>query len=214
MISFSVDKTISKKLSHFSLYVIVSAFCFPFAQILVRNLIIDNLGIETAGIWEGTNRISSMYLLLISSAIGVYFFPKISAMSSSFEVNKELNFALKIFIPATIIAGGILLSLKNIIIPLVLSRRFISINEILKIQVLGDVFLISKMLLSMVLLTRDKTKLVIVYEIIFTFIYITSNYFFINNYPELKYIIWAYPIYTFLYCSTLIVTVKNILYAT
>jgi O-antigen/teichoic acid export membrane protein len=208
-ITFQVDKVILKKLSHFSLYVIVSAFCFPFAQILVRNLIIDRLGIDSAGIWEGTNRISSMYLLLISSAIGVYFFPKISSVTNSQEVKNELNFALKIFCSATIIAGLLLLLLKSFIIPLVLSNKFLPINEILIFQVLGDVFLIAKMLLSMVLLSRAKTKIMIIFEIIFTLIYVVSNYYFISNFPELKMIILAYPLYTVLYCLTLFLTYKN-----
>ncbi len=210
-ISFQIDKTILKKLSHFSLYVIVSAFCFPFAQILVRNLIIDKLGMDSAGIWEGTNRISSMYLLLIGSAIGVYFFPKISSIANSKEVKKELNFALKIFCSATIVAGSLLLLLKSFIIPLVLSNKFLPINEILIFQVLGDVFLIAKMLLSMVLLSRGKTRIMIIFEIIFTLIYILSNYYLIFNSPELKTIILAYPLYTVLYFLTLFLTYKKII---
>jgi PST family polysaccharide transporter len=189
----------------------VSAFCFPFAQILVRNLIIDKLGIDSAGIWEGTNRISSMYLLLISSAIGVYFFPKISSVTNSQEVKSELNFALKVFGSATIIAGLLLLLLKSFIIPLVLSNKFLPINEILVFQVFGDVFLIAKMLLSMVLLSRAKTKIMIFFEIIFTLIYVVSNYYFITNFPELKMIILAYPIYSILYCLTLFLTYKTII---
>ena len=210
-ITFQIDKTILKKLSHFSLYVIVSAFCFPFAQILVRNLIIDKLGMDTAGIWEGTNRISSMYLLLISSAIGVYFFPKISSFNNSDEVKKELYFALKIFCSGTIIAGSFLFLLKSFIIPLVLSDKFLPINEILIFQVFGDVFLIAKMLFSMVLLSRAKTTIMIFFEIIFTSIYVISNFYFISNAPELKMIILAYPIYTILYCLTLFLTYKKII---
>lgn len=210
-IAFQIDKTIVKKLSHFSLYVIISAFCFPFAQILVRNLIIDKLGMDSAGIWEGTNRISSMYLLLISSAIGVYFFPKISSVTNSDEVKNELNFALKIFCFATIFAGFLLLLLKSFIIPLVLSNKFLPINEILIFQVFGDVFLIAKMLFSMVLLSRDKTKIMILFEVFFTLIYVVSNYYFISSFSDLKIIILAYPIYTVFYCLTLFLTYKNII---
>lgn len=210
-IAFQIDKTIVKKLSHFSLYVILSAFCFPFAQILVRNLIIDKLGMDSAGIWEGTNRISSMYLLLISSAIGVYFFPKISSVTNSDEVKNELNFALKIFCFATIFAGFLLLLLKSFIIPLVLSNKFLPINEILIFQVFGDVFLIAKMLFSMVLLSRDKTKIMILFEVFFTLIYVVSNYYFISSFSDLKIIILAYPIYTVFYCLTLFLTYKNII---
>ena len=199
-IAFQIDKTIVKKLSHFSLYVIVSAFCFPFAQILVRNLIIDKLGIDSAGIWEGTNRISSMYLLLISSAIGVYFFPKISNLKTIQEVNKELSFALQIFISATIIAGLLTFLLQDFIIYIALTKKFLPINEILYIQIIGDVFLIAKMLFSMVLLSRDKTKFMIVLEIISTVVYVVFNYLLLENYSKLSHVIWAYPIYTLFYC--------------
>ena len=210
-ITFKIDKKILEKLSHFSLYVIISAFCFPFAQILVRNLIIDKLGIDTAGIWEGTNRISSMYLLLISTAIGVYFFPKVSGISNNKEVTKELNFALKIFVSATVFAGLLLLLLKSFIIPLALSNKFLPINKILHIQVIGDVFLIIRTLFSMVLLSRDKTKIMIVLEVVSTLIYIGLNYLFIANSLDLTHIIWAYPIYTFFYCVILLFTYKLII---
>ncbi len=212
-ITLNIDKAIVKKLSHFSLYVIVSAFCFPFAQILIRNLIIDRLGIDSAGIWEGTNRISSMYLLLIASAIGVYFFPKISNLKSIQEVNKELSFSLKIFLSATIIAGLLTFLLQDFIIYFALTEKFLPINEILYIQIIGDVFLIAKTLFSMVLLSRNKTKIMMFSEIIFTSIYVGLNFIFISEFQSLKCIIWAYPIYTFLYCLTLVLVFKKIQYA-
>lgn len=212
-ISLNIDKAIVKKLSHFSLYVIISAFCFPFAQIIVRNLIIDRLGIDSAGIWEGTNRISSMYLLLIASAIGVYFFPKISNLKTIQEVNKELSFSLKIFLSATIIAGLLTFLLQDFIIYFALTKKFLPINEILYIQIIGDVFLIAKTLFSMVLLSRNKTRIMMFSEIIFTTIYIGLNFIFMSEFQSLKCIIWAYPIYTFLYCLTLVFVFKKIQYA-
>ena len=151
-----------------------------------------------------------MYLLLIASAIGVYFFPKISNLKTIQEVSKELNFAFKIFVGATLFAGFLLLVLKSFITPLVLSKSFLPINDILYIQVIGDIFLIAKMLLSMVLLSRDKTKVMVFFEIIFTAIYIVSNYILVSSFPDLANIIWAYPIYTFLYFLTLFLTYKKI----
>lgn len=133
-----------------------------------------------------------MYLLLISSAIGVYFFPKIRSVTNSLELKNELKFALKIFTSAIIIAGLLLLLLKSFIIPLVLSNKFLPIKELLIFQFFGDVFLISKMLVSMVLLSRAKTKIMIFYEILFTLIYVFLNFYFISNFAELKIIILAY----------------------
>lgn len=207
-----VDKEILKKLGHFSLYVIISAFCFPLAQILVRNLLIDHLGFETAGIWEGTNRVSSMYLLLISTTIGVYFFPKISGISDNKEVVKEVNFALKIFVSATVIAGLMLLLLKDIIIPIVLSKKFLPINDILHVQVLGDIFLIIRMLFSMVLLSRDKTSYMIIFESVSALFYYLLNFYLISISTTLSDIIWSYPIYTSFYCLILYITYKKTIY--
>lgn len=211
-VMFHVDIAILKKIGHFALYVIISAFCFPFVQILVRNLLIENLGLEIAGIWEGTNRLSSMYLLLISTTIGVYFFPKISGISENKEVVKEVNFALKIFVSATLIAGSLLLVVKDFIIPIVLSNRFLAINEILHIQIFGDVFLIVKMLFSMVLLSRDKTMLMILFEFLSSLLYFLMNYYLISFSNELNVIIWAYPFYTFIYCLFLYLTYKKNIY--
>lgn len=198
-IRLTIDKITMKELSHFSLYVIISVFCFPFIQIIVRSLLADKLSITIAGIWEGINRVSSMYLLLISSAIGVYFFPKLSSLKTKEEISTELIFANKIFISATVFLGVVLLCLKKWLIPLALSNEFLPINEVLYIQVIGDVFLISKMLLTMVFLSRGKTSILIFTEIAFSGIYLLLNYFFIFNFKSLSIILWAYPIYTFSY---------------
>lgn len=205
-VCIAIDKEILKKLGHFSLYVIISAFCFPFVQILVRNLLINNLGIDSAGIWEGTNRVSSMYLLLISTTIGVYFFPKISGITDNEQLNKEVKFSLKVFVSLTLLAGFLLFILKDFIIPLVLSSKFLPINEIVHVQIIGDVFLIIKMLLSMVLLSRDKTTFMIVFESISALIYFLLNYYLISVSKSLSVIIWAYPLYTLFYCLILYIT--------
>ena len=75
-----------------------------------------------------------MYLLLIASAIGVYFFPKISNLKTIQEVNKELSFALNIFGSATIIAGLLTFLLQDFIIYIALTKKFLPINQILYIQ--------------------------------------------------------------------------------
>ena len=63
------------KLGHYSLMAIVSAVTVPAGQIIVRNFITSNKSITDAGLWEGINRISGMYLMVITASSVFIFCP-------------------------------------------------------------------------------------------------------------------------------------------
>ena len=47
-----------------------------------KKLYYKNRSITDAGLWEGINRISGMYLMVITASLGVYFLPKLSELKT------------------------------------------------------------------------------------------------------------------------------------
>ncbi len=56
------SKAAAIKLGHYSLMALVTAIVMPASQLIVRGYISRHISIDDAGLWEGINRVSNMYL--------------------------------------------------------------------------------------------------------------------------------------------------------
>ncbi|MCF5022048.1 oligosaccharide flippase family protein, partial [Pseudomonas lactis] len=85
-----IDKGAAKNLSKFALMAIVSAACVPVSQILVRQYVVQNLGVESAGYWEALWRLSSAYLMLVTTVLSVYYLPKLAELKTHAGLRSEI----------------------------------------------------------------------------------------------------------------------------
>ena len=81
----SFDFTILKKLSSYSLMALVSSVFGPIVFLAIRTKIITSIGLEKAGFWEAISRISSYYMLFVTTILMIYFLPKLAASKSNTE---------------------------------------------------------------------------------------------------------------------------------
>jgi hypothetical protein len=68
----------------------VSSVLGPLVFLAIRNSVIQNLGIGQAGFWETMTRISSYYLMFVSTILTVYFLPKLSIAQNNQETKKNI----------------------------------------------------------------------------------------------------------------------------
>src|SRR5690606_16027146 len=68
----NVSLEILKKFSPFAMMALVSAVALPMVTIIIRNYIIENVGIKEAGYWEAMHRVSDYYLMFIMSMMTLY----------------------------------------------------------------------------------------------------------------------------------------------
>jgi PST family polysaccharide transporter len=73
-----IDKETLSKLGKYSLMAITSALTVPVSHLIIRNYIGENLGWDSAGYWQGIWYISSMYLMIVTTSLSVYYLPKLS----------------------------------------------------------------------------------------------------------------------------------------
>lgn len=96
----NIDFAIVKKLSSYSLMAVVTALTIPVSQIILRNIIISILGLQSAGIWQGMMRISDAYLMVLTTALSTYYLPKLASLHSDAELRKEIVNGYKLILPA------------------------------------------------------------------------------------------------------------------
>lgn len=209
----SFDKGLALKLSHYSLMAITSVLCIPVAQIVLRNLLISQLGINSAGYWQGMMRISDGYLLLITTSLSTYYLPKLASLKDEVDLRKEIFHGYKIILPFVFISCLIIYLLRFYITSILFSNDFKAMNELFLFQLIGDFFKIAAWLLAFLMMAKSMTKTYIITEVVFTFTYIFFSYISISIF-NLKGISIAFAINYFIYFVVMVIIFRKLLFRT
>lgn len=164
----SVDWAIVKKLGGFTAMALTSAILIPFAQLTIRSFIASHLTIFDAGIWEGINRLSGMYLMLITTSISIYYLPRLAEIKEKHVLKQEILKTAKILLPFLGIAFLLIYLLRDILIWFIFSIEFTPMRDLFFSQLIGDLFKIASFLLAFLFWAKGMTKTFIICEVIFT----------------------------------------------
>lgn len=207
------DKVIAKRLSHYSLMAIVTALTGPLSQILLRNILINRLGIDSAGYWQGLMRISDGYLLLITTSLSVYYLPKLSSIKTDLEMRAEIFKGYKIILPSVFLGCIVIYLLRFFIIKTLYTNDFFKMEELFFYQLLGDFFKMAAWILAYLMLAKAMTRVYIITEVLFSASYIIIGYLCIVNF-NLKGITIAFAINYFGYFILLLLIFRKLIFRT
>lgn len=206
------DREAVKKLAHYSLMAFVSAATVPVSQLIVRNYTVETISLTQAGIWEGMNRISNMYLMVITSSLSVYYLPRLAEIKSDVELRNEIFSIYKMVIPFLLLATLGIYGMRDIIITLLFNKEFEGMRELFAYQLLGDFFKIASWLLAYLMLARSMTKLFVVSEVLFSVSFALLAMGFIDMYGEIGATL-AYALNYFLYLGVMVLVFRKLLFA-
>ncbi|MDM1342063.1 O-antigen translocase [Acinetobacter pseudolwoffii] len=171
-----IDLEITKKLSSFIWMALVSAICVPLSQILIRAYLSQEFGLAYAGYWEAMIRLSTVYLMLVTTTLGVYYLPRLSELQMIDEIKKEVYLGYKFLFPLAVAGGIIIFVLRDWIIKVLFSPSFAPMQSLFFWQMMGDALKIGSWILAYLMLSKAMTKLYISTEIIFTLSLIALTY--------------------------------------
>ncbi len=134
----NVSIDILKKFSPYALMALVSAIALPLVSIIIRNYIIDSVGIKEAGYWEAMNRISDYYLMFVTSLMTLYVLPRFNEIDNKTEFRNEVLSLYKTIIPIFGIGLFAIYLLRPFIITLIFSKEFQPVEDLFLWQLLGD----------------------------------------------------------------------------
>ncbi|WP_180083342.1 O-antigen translocase [Acinetobacter sp. YH12102] len=171
-----IDLEITKKLSSFIWMALVSAICVPLSQILIRAYLSQEFGLAYAGYWEAMIRLSTVYLMLVTTTLGVYYLPRLSELKMIDEIKKEVYLGYKFLFPLAVAGGVVIFVLRDLIIKVLFSPSFAPMQSLFFWQMMGDALKIGSWILAYLMLSKAMTKLYISTEIIFTLSLIALTY--------------------------------------
>lgn len=207
-----ISRPIVRQYFQFSIMTLVSTACVPVSQLLLRTNVISMLSVEQAGWWEGMNRISHMYLMVITSSFGVYYLPRLSEIKNKYGLKREILKSYAVVIPLLIAGFSIIYIFRHLIIRILFSPEFYPMEKLFIWQLMGDIFKISSWLLSFLMLAKAKTKLFVITEFSSSAIYLLLGFLLvkINGIVGLT---QAYMINYILYTMIMFISFKDVLTA-
>ncbi|MDD4198186.1 MAG: O-antigen translocase [Paludibacter sp.] len=209
-LSFSKEKW--RKLLGFSLMALV-ALIWPLANILIRSTLITHVSTDSAGIWEGMNKVSVLISAITGTAISTYFLPRFSEIGENKILRHEIVSGLKVIVVVTFTILTCLYLFRITIINILFTSEFISMKNLFLYQLSGDFFWVVKMLLTVILVAKAMTKKYIILEIVFGLMYIAISILLIYHGFGMESVPIAHLIYNLLYFITMLYVFRKLLFS-
>lgn len=210
--SEKINKAVALKLGHYSFMALVSATTVPAGQLIVRNFITKYRSIQDAGLWEGMNRISGMYFLIITTSLSVYYLPKLSELKTNAEVKNEIYRVYKLIIPFTLLSSFFIFLFRNLIIRILFTKGFAGMENLFAFQLIGDNLKLAGWVLGYLLIAKAMSKIYILMEFMNLIIITLLSYFLVNILGAVGATI-SYSICYLIYLVILLSVFRNILFS-
>jgi polysaccharide transporter, PST family len=183
---------------------LTSAITVPVSHIIIRNYIGENLSWSDAGYWQGMWYISTMYLLIITTALSVYYLPRLSSISEKKYIKKEIIYGYKIVIPIAIVLSLLVYTFRYAIIEVAFTADFYQMEVLFKWQLIGDIIKIFAWILGYVLIAKAMSAVYIYTEIIFSILFVLSSIYFLDKFGLIG-MSYSFAFYNLIYSIYLIV---------
>lgn len=171
-----------KKFGAYSGMTLFSAIVIPLVAFLIRSYIIDNIGLQGAGLWEAMNRISKYYLMFVTTLISLYILPRFVEINTAKDFRKEVFNFYKTIIPIFGIGLIIIYFLRNIIIQILLSGEFKPVADLFLWQLLGDFIKILSVIVAYQFIAKKMFWHYIITETFSVIVLYFSSVYLINIY--------------------------------
>jgi O-antigen/teichoic acid export membrane protein len=142
-------------------------------QLAARSIILRELGLDASGYFQAAWAVSMTYIGFVLGAMGTDFFPRLTATINEHPqarklVNEQAEMAL-------LLAGPVLLGMITLapwVIHLLYAASFAPAADVLRWQVLGDIFKVASWPLGFILLAQGRGGIFIATELTWNVVYL------------------------------------------
>lgn len=175
-----IELRVSKKYFHYTLMALTSAATVPVSQMLLRGYVISQISPVEAGWWEAMNRISNMYLMVITTSFSVYYLPRLSELKEILALRREIFKTYKVIAPILIVSFSIIYLLRFVIVRVLFTSEFLPMENLFLWQLIGDFFKICSWLLAFLMVAKSMAKAFVTTEIFFALTFVGMGFLFMQ----------------------------------
>lgn len=205
------DINIIKKFSDYFLMALVSSIVGSIVLLAIRKNIITSVGLKEAGYWEAITRISSYYLLFVSSILTLYFLPKLAIAKDNLETKKVFWSFYKTIFPFFIVGVTLLYYTRFLIVKILFTNEFLPVTTLFFWQLLGDLLKMASWILGYQFFAKKMTLAFIVTELFSHCIMFISSSYLVRLFG-LEGVVMAHTMTYFVYLIVLVVYFRKSLF--
>lgn len=157
---------IVENLSHYFVMAFVSGIVGSVVFLSIRKNIIATIGIQEAGFWEAITRISTYYLLFVSSILTLYFLPKLAVAKNNQETKNVFWRYYKNIFPLIVVGLTVLYFTRFLIVKILFTNEFLPVTTLFFWQLLGDMLKMASWILGYQFFAKKLTVAFIVTELL------------------------------------------------
>lgn len=163
-----INRPVVRELSGFGLMGITTAIMTPLAFMFIRNHLSSTLGLNAAGYWQASWKISEIYLMLVTLTLSMYYLPRLAEIKTRTEMQQEIIKVYSVVLPVVICGAIVMYLLRDFITEYLFSRDFAPMRDLFPWQLTGDVLKIGSWILSYIMLGRAMVRTFVMTEVIFS----------------------------------------------
>jgi polysaccharide transporter, PST family len=153
------SRSSAQSIAAFYPMLLAQSIALPMSQILVRNTVIDRLGLDAAGYLQAVWRLSDMYVSVFTTALGMFFIAHYSSLRDGAARGQMLRRTVIQVVLLTASAAAVIYLFRYLVFELVLSRQFLPAADLLPMQLCGDVFKMAAYVMQMTLVAEGRATL-------------------------------------------------------
>lgn len=171
-----IKKEVLYKYIKYTLASIIFIALTPSVQLFLRRYVISEISEVEAGIWEGMNRISAMYMMIINTSLSVYYIPRLSELKTPQELRTEIVKAYKFIIPFTLILFSGIYLFRKFVVYLLFTPVFYPMESLFAWQLSLDFVNTCSFILSYMVIAKALIFEYTITSIIFSSLYVVLAY--------------------------------------
>ncbi len=189
---------------------LVSAVAGPLVYLAIRNNIINSIGLTQAGFWETIIRISTYYMLFVTTILSVYFLPKLAVAKNDLETKNIFWSFYKTILPVFAVVLVVLYFMRFLIIKMLFTHTFLPVASLFFWQLTGDIFKVASLILGYQFFAKKLTLAFLLSELFSLLVlYFASNY--LLSIYGIQGIVMAQALDNFIYLLILCVYFRKII---
>ena len=171
-----------KKIGEYMLMAVTTALTMPLSLIIIRNILVENVGWDLAGQWQAVWKISDVYLSVITISLSTYYLPKLASIKSDSLILKEVNKTVIVIMPIITVMALIVYFTRDLSISILFTSDFHQARDLFKYQLAGDVVKMLSWMYAYILISKGVTFYFVITEVISSLVFICLSYFLIGIY--------------------------------
>lgn len=206
-----LNPDLAKRYLRYSLMTFTTAATLPISQMLLRGYVISQISATEAGWWEAMNRISNMYLMVITTSFTVYYLPRLSEITDKRELRSEIFRSYKVIIPCLLGGFALIYLLRFVVIHLLFTPDFLPMENLFAWQLAGDFFKITSWLLAFLMVAKAMTRWFVTTEVVFSLLFVGLGFLFMQMNGVVG-ITQAYFVNYVIYLAFMVYLFRNLLF--